>query len=1449
MSNFKKILLCLLLISCTFLIYAQQWESIGPGSSDIFTIEWKPNSQNEILATYAYTIFKSADHAQSWDVLYSMNCNNFSMMRITNVKYAPNAENTIYFTAVAPNLDEAENGLYKSTNGGSEFTRILTAPVENFVIHPVSGKILVYNSGLAAIIKMSSNGTDWTSLNNIPSMIEKITFDPVNDNIIYATTNNGLYKTINNGTSWQQIAFNNQSLKICVINPNNPNEIWVGSPFGEDNEFLYRSIDGGANWSLVNLPYHNFIVDHPLDVVFSSQPGKIYVAETNEIFVSSDNGVTWTNTEFDPDNQYFYTRDITINSLNPNEVIMVSDNGALMTQNGGQNWDRFKINFGNIQTIETAKVSDNDYYLYAGSYYGLMRYNSADADWIDYSTPGVLGIEVKSLEVDKTNPLRVFSGIREAHGMGIINLSSDGGETTNQVWSNLPRLSGWISEIISSPSENNVYYSTSWYYDSPGEFIKSTDNGISWEILDDNNEHHFTMTDVVVAHNNPQTVYTFGDGRVVKSTDGGQTFSFMNEGLPNEGVYSATINPYDDNMLIIACNGTYRTTNGAQSWELISPYNIKMLDYNKNYPGLVIAITFDNKAIISYNNGTNWSVIGDFSCILNYICFSPNGQEVFVATNTQGVYKKQIDLSSYIPENLTCSANNFNVSLNWNSEPNAAKYAIYRDGEKIGESSVNSYHDYYLIPGSYNYQVSAIYKGLESALSSSAVINIDYTVLNYNVDLNGSIQNYRNVALNWSEPQIVQTETWLSYGNGVPNGNFSNMIGGNYDIAVKFDPADLADYQGQYLTKIQFKPAIEFNEYSIKVWTGTNAENLLVEQPVLQVLPNQNNIIELNNPVLIPSDTPLWFGFSVMSMGQIAVHDAGPAIAPGKSNLFRSGEVWHTLSESGIDANWILQGCVSTNNNSVAAKKLKKHLRDTHTGYKIYRNGEIIQTITNINTLSFTDMNLAFNTYSYAVTAVYQEGESLPSKEKTIILKDPFIAPDSLIAEITENSEIALSWNPPVFPPNEAVISYSNGTQGQLLDFFIGGNFSAAVRFSAEYLTDYAGMSLNSISFKPVNQFGEYTIKVWSNNGQTCLLSQPVENFTFNQINEFILSTPVLITANMDLWIGFELNHMGGNVLEYDDQPTVLNNFSNLIKTGSGEWSNLQNMEIGGNNIISGKLIEDRLRPNPPTCIGYKIIRDNQDLITINHPDSISYTDYNFVFDVHHVYTVKALYENNEQSVKSDSVIVYVGNPYISPSQLSASVQQNNVTLSWVMISDLLSKKNNACKFINPDNRNITLEGINIYRNNHLLTYLNSSEIREYHDNNLSSGTWLYEVSAVYNNGTESVRSNPVNVNITGNDISEKPVTTLLKGNYPNPFNPETTISFSLNKEEFVSLEIYNIKGQKVKSLVSATLSANNYSIVWNGTDDTNQKVSSGMYFYKMKTQSYSKVNKMLLLK
>ena len=92
-----------------------------------------------------------------------------------------------------------------------------------------------------------------------------------------------------------------------------------------------------------------------------------------------------------------------------------------------------------------------------------------------------------------------------------------------------------------------------------------------------------------------------------------------------------------------------------------------------------------------------------------------------------------------------------------------------------------------------------------------------------------------------------------------------------------------------------------------------------------------------------------------------------------------------------------------------------------------------------------------------------------------------------------------------------------------------------------------------------------------------------------------------------------------------------------------------------------------------------------------------------------------------------------------------------------------------------------------------------------------------------------------------------------LQQNYPNPFNPSTTIKFAVEKTAFADVAVYNVIGQKVKTLAAEVLTPGFYTTTWNGTDDNGQSVTTGVYFVRMvatgNNAEFSALRKLLLLK
>jgi len=179
--------------------------------------------------------------------------------------------------------------------------------------------------------------------------------------------------------------------------------------------------------------------------------------------------------------------------------------------------------------------------------------------------------------------------------------------------------------------------------------------------------------------------------------------------------------------------------------------------------------------------------------------------------------------------------------------------------------------------------------------------------------------------------------------------------------------------------------------------------------------------------------------------------------------------------------------------------------------------------------------------------------------------------------------------------------------------------------------------------------------------------------------------------------------------------------------------------------------------------------------------------------------------------------------------------------------------------------------GFNIYRNGTLFSQTNASTLTA--NVGLIGDFNELWVSARYLVEETIVESSPGNVvyrSLSEIENELTPQKNSLFTNYPNPFNPLTVIGFRVQgsgdsqnltslsfgegqgegiRQQKVKIDIFNIKGQKVRSLVDDSFSTGEHSVVWNGTDDNGLSVGSGVYFYQMKMDGFVETRKMVLMK
>ncbi|MBK6344597.1 MAG: carboxypeptidase regulatory-like domain-containing protein [Bacteroidales bacterium] len=290
------------------------------------------------------------------------------------------------------------------------------------------------------------------------------------------------------------------------------------------------------------------------------------------------------------------------------------------------------------------------------------------------------------------------------------------------------------------------------------------------------------------------------------------------------------------------------------------------------------------------------------------------------------------------------------------------------------------------------------------------------------VDLVGDVNfpDLDQVILNWEAPTGGGgggVSAWLGWDNGTNNDAIGLTNGGTFSVAVRFTPAQLAQYAGTSLTKIRMFPYAAGGTIALKVWTGANASTLVLTQPVASYTEGIWNEFALTTPVAVTGATELWFGYTVTHAAgsYVAGCDAGPAVAGFGDMISLDGSVWESMSTAyGLDYNWNLNGYVEsvdgvtalqpisdntvygpasqlvrgnlpmlpgatvTNNTAGASREL--------VGYNVWRDGELIGNTAELTYVDADEVLEIGETYCYVVTAVYEDCESLASNEVCVTL-------------------------------------------------------------------------------------------------------------------------------------------------------------------------------------------------------------------------------------------------------------------------------------------------------------------------------------------------------------------------------------------------------------------------------------------------------------------------------
>ena len=481
---------------------------------------------------------------------------------------------------------------------------------------------------------------------------------------------------------------------------------------------------------------------------------------------------------------------------------------------------------------------------------------------------------------------------------------------------------------------------------------------------------------------------------------------------------------------------------------------------------------------------------------------------------------------------------------------------------------------------------------------------------------------------------------------------------------------------------------------------------------------------------------------------------------------------------------------------------------------------------------------------------------------------------------------------------------------GAAADFDVAAKWNALGDTNSIY--PYVGMNITKIKFVPAEANCAYSIRVWTGSTNTLVVDQAVSNPTIGGWNEIVLTTPFTIPAGAQLMAGYRSNTQTGHPAGTDAGPAV-NGFGNMIRLGGAwdtligiaptldyNWNiRVYVADADGREYVLGELPQNEqimngsLSANTVRSTRASSYRVYRDAIMIDEVSgsTLTYTDSNVEGGMHSYY-LTAMYDANESpasntetifvmpdltgethyddgtaeeglNVGSSRTMGVLHNWFNTPVTLKyAKVFVHTIRTSSIIVrahavgADGLPGDNLGqvqlptasvvegwnyipfpAEFVIPDGRFFLV----------IMETPNASSIGVDTNNNGQSYVNMGTGWAPYGTGEIMIRA----IVYTGSDnqdgVTVAPI--LAASNYPNPFNPTTTISYSVPETGMTSVKVFNLKGQMINTLVNKEVAAGSQTITWNGKDASGNAVASGLYFVRVENSGKAVTRKMLLSK
>ncbi|MEL6254090.1 MAG: glycosyl hydrolase [Bacteroidota bacterium] len=569
--------------------------AIAPSNDSIMYVgTGEPNAGGGSLAYDGLGVYKSMDAGNSWTSLGLSEIGS-----VGRVQIHPDDPETVYVAAMGPLFKNSpDRGVYKSTNGGFSWTKILykndSTGFVDFAIHPDNPDTLY--------------AAAW----------ERIRRPERRD---YGGPSSGICRSYNGGASWEEL---NVGLppyggRIGIaIAPSAPNILYAYF-VNPDNGFLegiYKTTDYGDNWTALpimgisNVPFMWWFGRIFVDPV---NPDIVYTTALN-MHKSIDGGNTWTEIFA---NAHVDQHAIAINPLNTNELFLGNDGGVYLSTDQGDTHN--KINNLPITQFYTVEIDES----LPDRLYGGTQDNGTNRSAIGLldDWENIFGGDGFYVLVDPNDNNFIYA---EAQN-GFFAKSSDAGTSfQSSSLGIVGTRKGWNSPFVFQPNNSSILYF------GGSHLFKSTDRAENWNPISPDltqgpgtgNLTVGVLTSISVSSQNTQTIITGADdGTLSVTTDGGTNWSTVSDNLPERWITRVLADPAFSQGIYATFSGyrfgnndghVYKSLNLGTSWTDITGDlpDVPINDIIKTLPDNRLYIATDIGVFSSENDGANWELLG-----------------------------------------------------------------------------------------------------------------------------------------------------------------------------------------------------------------------------------------------------------------------------------------------------------------------------------------------------------------------------------------------------------------------------------------------------------------------------------------------------------------------------------------------------------------------------------------------------------------------------------------------------------------------------------------------------------------------------------------------------------------------------------------------------------------------------------------------------------------------